>query len=247
METLWKHITKSNDTHARTFGIYHNDIVHYLRLSITQKVLEYEIIKNPKELEIHTEWVCFDSLFQLAPSSFSHSLMPGLKQAIVREITETVSLLFDPFSSHPNYNTSLHCPNASMHLAESLFHIAQTQAKQKEYVLYLWYHENTAIVFAYQNQKLQFANAFNTSNLQETLYCALLPFNDQKLSHTQLALLVHCSANQHKATKQLFHKFIPQAEISSPSLPWITESKPPFLHIVSPLIQLASCASPVEV
>ncbi len=247
METLWKHTTKTNDPLARTFGIYHNDIVHYLRLSVTQKILDYEIIKNPKELEKNTVWVCFDHLFQLAPSPFSHSLMPGLKQVIVREITETVSLLFDPFSSSPNHKTTLPCGKVSMHLAESLFHIGQSQAKQKEYVLYLWYHENTAIVFAYKNQKLQFANAFNTSNLQETLYCALLPFNDQKLSQTQLALLVHCSANQHEATKQLFHKFIPQAEISEPSLPWITESNPPFLHIVSPLIQLASCASPVVV
>jgi hypothetical protein len=87
----------------------------------------------------------------------------------------------------------------------------------------------------------------NPVHSQEHLYYALLPFHEDKLTPQQLGLYVLCDELQQNAAAPLFQKFIPQAEITSPPLPWISQTPAPMMHIVTPLIKLATCVSREEI
>ena len=159
------------------------------------------------------------------------------------QLQTNITLAFQP-SMNPQ---PLPTDSAQHHLAEGLFPIANTYANHKECVSVLWFHEQTAIVFAFRNGELIFANRYPSSNTQEHLYYALLPFHENKLNPHQFGLFVLCDATQHASTAQLFQKFIPHAEVTAPHLPWIANTPAPLQHIVSPLIKLASCVSPADI
>jgi len=243
VDILWSHITQHSGQPQQILGVYHNDIVHYLSVNAQNQPLSYEIIKHPTQLKNGVTWVDLHSNIQWVPSAFAQSDIPGMPQPKIRKINAQQSLAFQ---YQPQKQNLLATDAPAMHIAEGLYTIAQTYASHKEYMSVIWFHDQTAIVFAFHNNQLVFANKFNSSNTQEHLYFALLPFHQKKLTPAQLGLIVLCDAHQHQNTAQLFHKFIPHAEIQSPSMPWIVNAPAPLQHIVSPLIKMISCASPVE-
>ena len=116
-------------------------------------------------------------------------------------------------------------------------------ASAAEYSTYLWFHDQTAVVFAYKDGNLVFSNSFKSSNIQEHLYFALLPFHDIKMTQNQFALQVHCDSTQLTAAHSAMYKFIPQVQVNVPKFPWVNQQEPPLLHIVAPLIKLSTCES----
>lgn len=243
MNTLWHHQTQYNgDTH-QILGVYHNDVVHYLSLNPQFQPLSYEVIKHPATLKDNITWVDIHGNFQLLPQAFVEAPIPGFQPCITRKLNAHVSMAFQP-SGKPQ---PLPTETPQYHLAQGLFAIANTYANHKECVSVLWFHEQTAIVFAYRNGELIFANRYPSSNTQEHLYYALLPFHEDKLTPQQLGLYVLCDEPQQAATVQLFQKFIPQADVNPPHLPWVSPSQAPLLHIVCPLIKLAGCVSQADI
>lgn len=243
MNTLWKHQTQHTGSVNQILGVYHNDVVHYLSLNAQQQPLSYEITKHPAQLQTNVTWVDLHGNLQLIPQAFAEAPIPGFESCLKRKLNAHITLAFQP-SMNPQ---PLPTDSAQHHLAEGLFPIANTYANHKECVSVLWFHEQTAIVFAFRNGELIFANRYPSSNTQEHLYYALLPFHENKLNPHQFGLFVLCDATQHAATAQLFQKFIPHAEVTAPQLPWIANTPAPLQHIVSPLIKLASCVSPADI
>lgn len=243
MNILWSHTTQNTGNATRVWGVYHNDIVHYLSLNALQQPLEYEIIKHPNTLKTGVTWVDIHANIQWVPTEFFHTPIPGFSQPLWRKIDSQISLAFQPSSTE---NGILKINSAQLHIAEGLFSLAKAYARHQEFVSVLWYHDHTAIVFAFNNGELVFSNRFKSSNTQEHLYYALLPFHEEKLTPEQLGVYVLCDEIKHPTTAPLFEKFIPQAKILTPQLPWVCSSPAPLLHIVTPLIKMASCASPVE-
>jgi hypothetical protein len=243
VNTLWHHQTQHNGAVQLVLGVYHNDIVHYLSLNGQGQPMSYEIIKHPNSLNQGVTWVDLHGNFQFLPKAFSEAPLPGFHPCTKRNINHTTTLAFQPSVLQQPLVTE----TAQYHIAEGLFSIANTYANHKECVSVLWFHEQTAIVFAYRHGDLIFANRFPSSNTQEHLYYALLPFHEDKLTPQQLGLYVLCDELQQNAAAPLFQKFIPQAEITSPPLPWISQTPAPMMHIVTPLIKLATCVSREEI
>lgn len=245
MNIIWSHKTNNvGNTHS-ILGVYHNDIVHYLSLNAQNQPLSYEIIKHPSNLQNGVTWIDMHASIQWLPTQFAQADIPGMPLPILRKIDAQHTLAFQHQSSNNTANQLL-TDNTKMHIAEGLFSIAKSYASQKEYGSVVWFHDQSVIVFAYHNNQLVFANHFHSSNLQEHLYYALLPFHELKLSPSQMGLFVLCDETQKLACNQLFQKFVPQAEVAQIHMPWITATTAPLMHIVSPLIKLASCALPVE-
>ncbi len=243
MNTLWYHQTQHNGTVHKLLGVYHNDIVHYLSINDRGQPLSYEIVKHPTHLKQEVNWVDIHGNMQLLPKAFADAPVAGFHPCSKRNINPSTTLAFQPSALHQPLETE----TAKYHIAEGLFALSNTYANHKECVSVLWFHEQTAIVFAYRNGELIFANRFQSTNTQEHLYYALLPFHEDKLTPQQLGLYALCDEAQQNTTAQLFQKFIPQAEIKSPQLPWISQTPAPLMHIVTPLIKLATCVSQEEI
>lgn len=243
MNTLWHHQTQHTGTVHQILGVYHNDVVHYLSLNAQCQPLSYEIVKHPASLKENITWVDLHGNLQLIPQAFVDAPIPGFQPCITRKLNQATSLAFQP-SGKPQ---PLPTETPKYHLAQGLFAIANTYANHKECVSVLWFHEQTAIIFAYRNGELIFANRYPSSNTQEHLYYALLPFHEEKLTPQQLGLYVLCDEPQQAATAQLFQKFIPHAEVKSPQMPWVSTTAVPLLHIVTPLIKLAGCVSQADI
>jgi hypothetical protein len=239
VNTLWKHQTQHSGPVNQILGVYHNDVVHYLSLNTQIQPTEYEIIKHPSQLKQGVTWVDLHGNIQLMPNAFSEAPIPGFHPCLQKRINNELTLAFQAGQAPQPLPTE----PPQYHIAQGLFPIAQTYANHKECVSVLWFHEQTAIVFAYRNGELIFANRYPSSNTQEHLYYALLPFHEEKLTPLQLGLYVLCDELQQAATAQLFQKFIPHADVNPPQLPWVSHSPAPLLHIVCPLIKLAGCVS----
>jgi hypothetical protein len=224
------------------YGLYHNDVVHYLSLNAQNQPLHYEIINHPTGLKPDVHWVDFQGPIQIVPSAFVDSTIPGFDPCTKKPLTTSLCMAFQPKLDQQPLKT----PSAAHHLVEGIFNIGKGYANHKECVSLLWFHDQTAIVFAFRHGELLFANSFPSSNIQEHLYYALLPFHEEKLTPQQLGLFVFCDKPQQGATAQLFQKFIPHAEILSPQFPWMRHEPIPFQHIVSPLIKLSACVSPAD-
>ncbi len=243
MNILWSHTLPSPSPCEQVWGVYHDDTVHYLKLGQSNIPLGYEIIKHPNQLEDNVIWVELEGGFQLLPSLFSETALPGMMQPVKRTIQNQMALAFEPKQKHQPLKPS----QSKLHIAEGLLALSKQYASAAEYSSYLWYHDQTAIVIAYKNGELFFANSFPSSNIQEHLYFGLLPFHDIKLKQVQFALNVHCDQNQLIAAKQTMQKFVPQVQVSLPKFPWTNSEVPPLSHIIAPLIKLSTCASPVAI
>lgn len=243
MNILWSHTLPSPSPCEQVWGVYHDDTVHYLKLGQNNLPLGYEIIKHPNQLEDNVIWVELEGGFQLLPSLFSETALPGIMQPVKRTIQNQMALAFEPKQKHQPLKPS----QSKLHIAEGLLALSKQYASAAEYSSYLWYHDQTAIVIAYKNGELFFANSFPSSNIQEHLYFGLLPFHDIKLKQVQFALNVHCDQNQLIAAKQTMQKFVPQVQVSMPKFPWTNSEVPPLSHIIAPLIKLSTCASPVAI
>lgn len=243
MNILWSHTLPSPSPCEQVWGVYHDDTVHYLKLGQSNIPLGYEIIKHPTQLEDNVIWVELEGGFQLLPSLFSETALPGMMQPVKRTIQNQMALAFEPKQKHQPLKPS----QSKLHIAEGLLALSKQYASAAEYSSYLWYHDQTAIVIAYKNGELFFANSFPSSNIQEHLYFGLLPFHDVKLKQVQFALNVHCDQNQLIAAKQTMQKFVPQVQVSLPKFPWTNSEVPPLSHIIAPLIKLSTCASPVAI
>ena len=241
MNILWSHTLPSPSPCEQVWGVYHDDTVHYLKLGPNNTALGYEIVKHPNQLEDTVIWVDLEGGFQLLPTLFSETAIPGMMQPIKRNIQNQMTLAFEPKTKHQPLKPS----QPKLHIAEGLLAISKQFATAAEYSSYLWFHDQTAIVIAYKNGDICFANSFPSSNIQEHLYFGLLPFHDSKLKQDQFALTVHCDHSQIVAAQQTMHKFVPQVQVSTPQFPWSNTEVPPLLHIVAPLIKLSTCASPV--
>ena len=237
MNTLWQHQTHHAGSPQKILGVYHNDIVHYLSLNVQNQPLSYEIIKHPNMLKDGIDWVDIHGNIQLLPSAFADAPIPGFDPCTKRKINVEMYLSFQP----SQLQQPLHTGVAQLHLAEGILSIAMGYANHKECVSVLWFHEQTAIVMAFRDGALIFANRYPSTNTQEHLYYALLPFHEDKLTPQQLGVYVLCEDNIQLSVAQLFQKFIPHAEVQSPQLPWVTEEPAPYSHVVAPLIKLASC------
>jgi hypothetical protein len=240
---LWSHTLPNPSPCEQVWGVYHDDTVHYLKLGQSNIPLGYEIIKHPTQLEDNVIWVELEGGFQLLPSLFSETALPGMMQPVKRTIQNQMALAFEPKQKHQPLKPS----QSKLHIAEGLLALSKQYASAGEYSSYLWYHDQTAIVIAYKNGELFFANSFTSSNIQEHLYFGLLPFHDMKLKQDQFALNVHCDQNQLVAAKQTMQKFVPQVQVSTPKFPWTNSEVPPLSHIIAPLIKLSTCASPVAI
>lgn len=243
MNILWSHTLPSPSPCEQVWGVYHDDTVHYFKLGQNNLPLGYEIIKHPNQLEDNVIWVELEGGFQLLPSLFSETALPGMMQPVKRTIQNQMALAFEPKQKHQPLKPS----QSKLHIAEGLLALSKQYASAAEYSSYLWYHDQTAIVIAYKNGELFFANSFPSSNIQEHLYFGLLPFHDIKLKQVQFALNVHCDQNQLIAAKQTMQKFVPQVQVSLPKFPWTNSEVPPLSHIIAPLIKLSTCASPVAI
>ena len=243
MNILWSHTLPSPSPCEQVWGVYHDNTVHYLKLGQSNLPLGYEIIKHPNQLEDNVIWVELEGGFQLLPSLFSETALPGMMQPVKRTIQNQMALAFEPKQKHQPLKPS----QSKLHIAEGLLALSKQYASAAEYSSYLWYHDQTAIVIAYKNGELFFANSFPSSNIQEHLYFGLLPFHDIKLKQVQFALNVHCDQNQLIAAKQTMQKFVPQVQVSLPKFPWTNSEVPPLSHIIAPLIKLSTCASPVAI
>jgi hypothetical protein len=240
---LWSHTLPSPSSCEQVWGVYHDDTVHYFKLGAGNTSLGYEIIKHPNQLDNNVIWIELEGGFQLLPTLFSETAIPGMIQPIKRSIQNQMTLAFEPKQKHQPLKTS----QPKLHIAEGLLAISKQYATAAEYSSYLWFHDQTAIVFAYQNGDLVFSNSYTSSNIQEHLYFGLLPFHDTKLTQEQFALTVHCDQSQIAAAQLAMHKFVPQVKVSTPQFPWSNNEVPPLLHIVAPLIKLSTCASPVAI
>lgn len=240
MNTLWNHQTQHSGPVHQILGVYHNDVVHYLSLNTQAQPTEYEIIKHPSQLKQGVTWVDLHGNIQLLPNAFSEAPIPGFHPCIQQRVNNELTLAFQAGQAPQPLPTE----PPQYHIAQGLFPIAQTYANHKACVSVLWFHEQTAVVFAFKQGELIFANLFPSTNTQEHLYYALLPFHEDKLTSQEFGLFVLCDAPQQAATAQLFQKFIPHAEVTAPQLPWISATPTPLLHIVTPLIKLTACVSP---
>lgn len=239
MNILWSHTLTESLPCEQVWGIYHDDTVHYLKLGTGNKSIGYEIVKHPSQLQENVIWVELEGGFQLLPSLFSDSTVPGMIQPIKRSIQNQMTLAFEPKQKHQPLQSS----KPKLHIAEGLLAMSKQFASSAEYSSYLWFHDQTAIVFAYKNGDLVFANSFTSSNIQEHLYFALLPFHDIKLTQNQFSLQVHCDSSQIAAAHLAMHKFVPQVQVSVPQYPWSNQEEPPLVHVVAPLIKLSTCVS----
>jgi hypothetical protein len=236
---LWSYTLPGHLSCEQVWGVYHDDTVHYLKLGAGNKALGYEIIKHPNQLEDNVIWIELEGGFQLLPTLFSETAIPGMIQPVKRSIQNQMTLAFETKQKHQPLKSS----QPKLHIAEGLLAISKQYAAAAEYSSYLWFHDQTAIVFAYKNGDLVFSNSYTSSNIQEHLYFGLLPFHDVKLTQNQLALHVHCDQFQIAAAQLAIHKLVPQVQVSVPQFPWSNNEVPPLLHIVAPLIKLSTCAS----
>lgn len=239
MNILWSHTLSEPLSCEQVWGIYHDDTVHYLKLGAKNTSLSYEIIKHPNHLDDNVIWVDIQGEFQLLPTLFSETTIPGMTQPVKRNIQNQIVLAFEP---KPTLQP-LQASQPKLHIAEALFALSKPYASAAEYSTYLWFHDQTAVVFAYKDGNLVFSNSFKSSNIQEHLYFALLPFHDIKMTQNQFALQVHCDSTQLTPAHSAMHKFIPQVQVNVPKFPWVNQQEPPLLHIVAPLIKLSTCVS----
>lgn len=239
MNILWSYTLPGHLSCEQVWGVYHDDTVHYLKLGAGNKALGYDIIKYPNQLEDNVIWIELEGGFQLLPTLFSETAIPGMIQPIKRSIQNQMTLAFETKQKHQPLKSS----QPKLHIAEGLLAISKQYATAAEYSSYLWFHDQTAIVFAYKNGDLIFSNSYTSSNIQEHLYFGLLPFHDVKLTQNQLALHVHCDQSQIAAAQLAMHKLVPQVQVSVPQFPWSNNEVPPLLNIVAPLIKLSTCAS----
>lgn len=243
MNILWSYTLPGHLSYEQVWGVYHDDTVHYLKLGAGNKALGYDIVKHPNQLEDNVIWIELEGGFQLLPTLFSETAIPGMIQPIKRSIQNQMTLAFETKQKHQPLKPS----QPKLHIAEGLLAISKQYATAAEYSSYLWFHDQTAIVFAYKNDDLVFSNSYTSSNIQEHLYFGLLPFHDVKLTQNQLALHVHCDQSQIAAAQLAMHKLVPQVQVSVPQFPWSNNEVPPLLQIVTPLIKLSTCASPVAI
>ena len=96
MNILWSHTLSEPLSCEQVWGIYHDDTVHYLKLGAKNTSLSYEIIKHPNHLDDNVIWVDIQGEFQLLPTLFSETTIPGMTQPIKRIIQNQIVLAFEP-------------------------------------------------------------------------------------------------------------------------------------------------------
>lgn len=237
MDILWSWKSENQLPIHKKLALLQDDILHEVQFAANQQPQLYTITKFPLTLP-NKHWIEWNAPCEFVPNTFSETNLPDLNASKTIKITPQTSIKF----TTPNH------PNAENHFAQLLWPIAQQFSNKAENSVYAWFHHNQYFLFAFQNNKLILANSYHVNNAQECLYFTLLPFHHLKLKPNQLHITIHTDNNSpwSAQAKQTFHKLIPHAEFSQPSLPVVTDSQPPFIHFVAPLFSAYECASPVD-
>ena len=229
MSETWLYERQYDPTDALYYSLKHDGFLHTLVFDSPSKVCEHRI-EEKKGAEKKGRMVLWNKQFTLVPEAFLGSEPKSL------EIDTKVLLDEGVYLCYKGKNRQ--------HLFQSVYLSARKVAENKRHTVFFWWYSGMLYVLVFNNQSLQFANAFEVQNASEVAYFILSAAQECGIHQEKFVIVGDAQEDAMQELDVVLEKLGLEVDAVNRSLLYGNYFNSPYQILSGYLYQMPQCALP---